>query len=384
MAFKLPTFNDLNNTQKSIIQMLPRTDKIAVIGGPGTGKTIIGIQAAAIMADSGKKCLFLSYSTSLRDFIKNVASTFKLNMNNIEVNSYHSWFWHQIIELGYDNPKEFQDVEYHYDLNKLEKALNMIPKIKKLKYDYIFIDEAQDVQDGLIKFFVQFTNNILVTYDDSQKIGFDEIDDNMPSYDHSNILIDLGIGDKFYDLIENYRNTTQIETVAKSLLSSYDLNDYSLPKVTSSREGPKPRLINCGLNNIKKLCEYIIKKYDKSKSVGVFIGNENHDVGRRIFDEIKSELTTQAKGTGINVLYKYGNKNTNINSVNALSNGIFLMTIKNSKGLEFDETYILSSNMAIKNYQGKNAFYVAFTRAKTLTNIVIDKAASEKNEIEIM
>ena len=383
MSFKLPSINELNNTQKTIISLLSKIIKLAVIGGPGTGKTIIGIHAAGLMADSKKKCLFLSYSTSLRDFIKSVARDFKLNINNIEINSYHSWFWRELKSLGFDDPTTFQDMPYHYDVEKVGRALSVIPTSKKKKYDYIFVDEAQDVQDGLIKYFAQFTNNILVTYDDSQKIGFDEQDDNVPSYDHSNILIDLQIGDRFYDLIDNYRNTTQIEMVAKILLSSYDLNEVSLQKVTSHTDGPLPRLIKLENNDVDKICSYIVNHYDKSKSVGVFIGNDNRDIGRSNFDLLKDRLQKLCKEQGIQFMYKYGSRNTNINSFNALSNGIFLMTVKNSKGLEFDETYVFSSNSSIKNYQGKNAFYVAFTRAKTRTNIVMNIAehANELNEL---
>ena len=72
MSFKLPSYKDLNQTQKVLIQLLPKTEKLAVIGGPGTGKTIVGIQGAIQMMNQGKKCLFLSYSDMLRCFIKNI------------------------------------------------------------------------------------------------------------------------------------------------------------------------------------------------------------------------------------------------------------------------------------------------------------------------
>lgn len=37
MPFKLPSFSELNNTQKLIINLLPKSDKLAIIGGFGSG-----------------------------------------------------------------------------------------------------------------------------------------------------------------------------------------------------------------------------------------------------------------------------------------------------------------------------------------------------------
>lgn len=369
MAFKLPSYSELNNTQKTVINLLGRMEKIAVIGGPGTGKTIIGLQAAALMSKSKGKCLFLSYSVSLCHYITNAANLFNLNIENIEINSYHKWFWHKLIALGY-NPKDLQDKDYLYNLDKLETALNMKSEELKTQYDYIFIDEAQDVQEGLIKFFLQFGKKILVTFDDSQKIG-NENSDALLSYDHSNILNDLKIGDNFFDLIDNYRNTVQIETIAKILFTSYDLNDISLKRVTSKRHGQVPKLIRFKEgNSFDDIAEYIVDNYDKSKSVGVLFSVSDQSHGKDLYDKLKVSLRKYTKLENINLLYKYG-KSLNINSKNALSNGIYLMSLKTSKGLEFDEVYIIGENLSLENYQTKNSLYVAFTRAKNLTNIVL-------------
>lgn len=381
MPFKLPSFSELNNTQKVIINMLPKSDKLAIIGGPGTGKTIIAIEAAAMMANSKKKCLILSYSTSLRDQIKCIAKTFKLNIENIEINSYLRWFWRELERLGYD-PKTLQENEFVYDLSKIENALAIKSTEEKLLYDYIFIDEAQDVQDGLIKFFSQFCKKILVTFDDCQKIGNENGNDSILSYDHSNILIDLKIGDKFFDLIDNYRNTTQIETVARLLFSSYDLNDVTLKKVTSMKHGNKPKLIysNEKLSYVK-IAKYIVDHYDKSKSVAILFDSTSPN-NTALFNNLKEAVNNEIKrqNQDIKFLYKYG-KNSTINSNNSLDNAIFLMSFRTSKGLEFDEVFVLTTDVKIDNYQKRNAFYVAFTRAKSMTYVVVDNASEYNGEI---
>lgn len=381
MPFKLPSFSELNNTQKLIINLLPKSDKLAIIGGPGTGKTIIAIEAAAMMANSKKKCLILSYSTSLRDQIKCIAKTFNLNIENIEINSYLRWFWRELERLGYD-PETLQENEFVYDLSKIENALAIKSIEEKLMYDYIFIDEAQDVQEGLIKFFSQFCNKILVTFDDCQKIGNENGNDSILSYDHSNILIDLKIGDKFFDLIDNYRNTTQIETVARLLFSSYDLNDVTLKKVTSKKHGNKPKLIYSNEKlSYEKIAKYIVDHYDKSKSVAILFDSTSPN-NTALFNDLKEAINNEIKrqNQDIKFLYKYG-KNSTINSNNSLDNAIFLMSFRTSKGLEFDEVFVLTTDVKIDNYQKRNAFYVAFTRAKSMTYVVVDNASEYNGEI---
>ncbi len=384
MAFKLPSFEELNNTQKLIIKLLPNAKKLAVIGGPGTGKTIIAIQAADVMSQSNSKCLILSYSKSLRDQIKCIADTFNLNIDNIEIDSMHAWLWRKLKNLKVADPKILQSHEFTYDICKLKSFLDSIPKSRKLEYDYIFIDEAQDVQDGLIKLLCQFCNHIIVTFDDSQRIGNSEISFySNDTYNHSNILSDLQIGDKYFDLIDNYRNTIQVESVAKTLFSSYDTNDITLNKITSKKVGKRPKLITSKeYMSYSEIAKYIVNHYDLSKSVAVLFNTNGQKGAMGLFNGLKENIENEIKASGrqINFLFKFGNK-TNIDSSNSLDNGIFLMSFKTSKGLEFDEVYVLTTDVEINNYQKRNAFYVAFTRSKTMTYAIIDNLNEVNAEI---
>ena len=385
MSFELPSFEKLNITQKTIINMLPNSEKLAVIGGPGTGKTIIGIEAASLMAGRKNQCLFLTYSRVLLDFIKSIGKKYNLNMDNIKFSTMHSWLYKRLDDLLKEiqsdeeaSPKDFQKKDYVYDIEKLSSFLASIEKSHRIqKYDYIFIDEAQDIQDGLIKVLFHFGKKILVTFDDCQKIG-NENNDAVYSYDHSSILMDLGIGDQFFDLIENYRNTTQIESIAKRLLLNYDTNEVSLNKVTAAKEGLKPKLICLRQEDMSQKCDslakYICQHYDASKSVGVLFGYElGGEQILEVLNCLRDSIKKYIEKYKINakVFYKW-NKSGNITVSNVLENGIFLMSFKSCKGLEFDEVYIVLNDASIVDYKKKNALYVAFTRAKEMVYLVLD------------
>lgn len=381
MPFKLPSFNDLNQTQKILIQLLPKTDKLAVIGGPGTGKTIVGVEGAIQMMHSGKKCLFLSYSRTLKYFIQNIAYDYNLDISKIEIDTFHHWFWYYMIEefkMEQAQLAIYQVQDYVWNIDRLNTLFDTCGKSPEqlIKYDCLFIDEAQDIQDGMMKILKRITRNVFVTYDDSQKVGFEDKTIDALEFDHSNILNDLGIGDRFYDLIDNYRNTREIESVAKDFLSSYDENEMSLVKSTAKRTGPTPKLIRSSTANYTKIANYIADHYDKSKSVAVLIGNDDVSKGREVSDAMLAALRSKLT---INIYYKFGK--TNINSRNALSNGIFLMTMKSSKGLEFDQVYIIADNFSIDKIVGRNSLYVSITRARESANIIMLPTAASNRKI---
>lgn len=397
MPFNLPQYDKLNNTQKLIIEIIKRTmrirensekpvskfvrkKKLAIIGGPGTGKSIIVIHAAKLLAHSNKKCLVLSYGRLLSYQINCVS---KNNDLNLTVTTYHSWFYKTLIELGF-KPEDLQEKDYFYDIDKVEDALNnesIYKKIfeKKLKYDFIFVDEAQDVQDGLIKIFSMFCDNLIVTFDDCQKIGDLNGKDSLESYDHSNILIDLNICNKFIDFIDNYRNTKQIETIGRLVMSSYDTNDKSLYKITSKNIGNKPKLIRSSEKILVSVfAKYVVDHYDKSKSVAVLF----HKSENKLFENLKNAITSEIENQKlkIHLLYKYGNddEKCNIDVDNSLNDSIFLMTFDASKGLEFDEVYVITAGIKINNYKIRNALYVAITRAKSMLYVVLSGDKSSK------
>ncbi len=373
MAFKLPSFKDLNQTQKTLIQLLPKSDKLAVIGGPGTGKTIVGVQGVVQMLGKGKKCLFLSYSRTFKYFLENIIETESIlakYKDEVIIQTFHKWFWNFMktkFDLTNEQLKMYQDQEYVWNIKKLENFFDScgLTENELFEYDYLFIDEAQDIQDGMMKILKRIAKNIFVTYDDSQKVGFEDKDIDALEFDHSNILNDLGIGDRFYDLIDNYRNTKEIESVAKDFLSTYDENEMSLIKTTAKRTGSRPKLIKSS-TDLSEIAKYIVEHYDHSKSLAILFGNDNRDRGREIFDELFEYLQPALKEK---LLYKYGWKHSNINSKNALSNSVFLMTMKTSKGLEFDDVYIIADNFDIEKIVGRNSLYVSLTRAKEMASI---------------
>ena len=91
MAFTLPSKTDFTKIQNQIMNAI-RGRSIAIIGGPGTGKTVLAIHAIndLIMRGYGERSMLIVYSKPLQCFIK---ETLRNKNGNHEISAtWHSWF----------------------------------------------------------------------------------------------------------------------------------------------------------------------------------------------------------------------------------------------------------------------------------------------------
>lgn len=373
----------LSPLQKHIVDEMSMAKSLAVVGGPGTGKTILAMSGMGL--DSNKKQILLTYSRPLSAMIKGC---------NVKSNTIHSFCWQLAKkiedELGdYADDYQFDDDpqalirvinrEYGYDLTgwpqwgKLTAAYNRLSDQgkKDIRYDDIFVDEGQDLPNEAFKFLSLIADRIIVTFDDAQEVGKENDTGSSKlmrkaGVDCNRILSDLSLQDSFYDLIDNFRNTVAIERVAKLFYSNYGGNNFSLRVVAANRpEGSKPKVIFSALN--QQLFDDIADRaYQLNKQVGVIVPDlETFKAAKAFLDNtVTNKILPEAK-----FLYKYGRENNMDQSNNLNQTGVFLVTYQTSKGMEFDDVYLLDCQKnLLQSPADKNRFYVAATRAKeTLT-----------------
>ena len=363
----------LSPLQKHIVDEMSMAKSLAVVGGPGMG------------LDSNKKQILLTYSRPLSAMIKGC---------NVKSNTIHSFCWQLAKriedELGdYADDYQFDDDpqalirvinrEYGYDSTgwpqwgKLAAAYNRLSDQgkKDIRYDDIFVDEGQDLPDEAFKFLSLIADRIIVTFDDAQEVGKENDTGSSKlmrkaGVDCNRILSDLSLQDSFYDLIDNFRNTVAIERVAKLFYNNYGGNNFSLRVVAANRpEGSKPKVIFSALN--QQLFDDIADRaYQLNKQVGVIVPDlETFKAAKAFLDNtVTNKILPEAK-----FLYKYGRENNMDQSNNLNQTGVFLVTYQTSKGMEFDDVYLLDCQKnLLQSPADKNRFYVAATRAKeTLT-----------------
>lgn len=121
----------------NILEGLRKNSRILIEGGPGTGKTTMA--KAYIKRHSGLKGLYLCWTGLL-------ASKVRLDLNKERLDTCIVKTYNNYVKAITD--PEF-NIELRYNTSDFEKDLSTALRkaSKKMEYDYIIVDEAQDVAD---------------------------------------------------------------------------------------------------------------------------------------------------------------------------------------------------------------------------------------------
>lgn len=247
-----------------------------------------------------------------------------------------------------------------------ERILDNADRIPdSFKYDYVMLDESQDLSLNKIRYAKAVACRALsIAADQSQKI-----------YNNGFTWKEVGIsihGQASKKLVGTFRNTREIALLANGLLEynterEANKDEYVAPELPA-RTGPKPVLVRepSVRQENKDICALLQEELQGSpKNVIAILARSWHER-----DIIEALLKQQGFSYGI--IDKY-------HDTKILSPGIKLVTIHSSKGLEFDTVIIpyLDADVFPPKFseigddekddvmnQERNVLYVAMTRSK--------------------
>jgi hypothetical protein len=138
----------LTRQQFRILSKLRYQKRATIVGGAGTGKTLLAMEKATQLAESGLRVLFLCYNKNLGDWVEQ-----RLSHRSIRVSTYHGLVGHARHWAGVSgsgkrmNWDEFNDKAAEIMLD----ALNIIRapggNASSILFDAVIVDEAQDFRD---------------------------------------------------------------------------------------------------------------------------------------------------------------------------------------------------------------------------------------------
>lgn len=344
MGINLPKWEELSKDEQIPIVNLPLEGNFVIIGGPGTGKTILALYRAArwksVHKDKEEEVKFLVYNRPLRQYISDAIETMELPESSVD--SWFRWlFRFYRIASGRSIPTLGA---YEYDFAKIEEFFQ---KNTTKFFNYLILDEAQDFPPPLLRILNSISESVTV-FGDSQQALDNELSKT------ADLTHAFGAERRVFYLSQNYRNTKEISDLAHIF---YTGNADDIP-ARSRLRGSKPRFIRVG--DINKTTE-IISTYaenNPSQTIGVFL----HTTQKLI----KYFNIFEQKGIKHLQMYKaesdLGPKHFSFDSP-----GIKMMTFSSMKGLEFDAVFI--PEIDDSKFDTKDTFllkrmYVGSTRAK--------------------
>lgn len=359
--FSLPGIQDLSKDQEEALA-LPCEGQSLVIGGPGTGKSVVALLRARRLTQDQKNYTFLVYNHLLNQSNRHLFGDEEL----LTSRTWDKWFrdlWKQC--FGQYVPTQEPQVNSKYRPIDWDTVIRLIHELPDAvdplggEPPFLIIDEGQDMPP---KFYEALTNlgfsNFYVVADGNQLLG---PDGSWPQ----DIEDELGIDSaETLKLKTNYRNSLPIATLA---LHFYPDDPASpRPDLPARKSLLTPVLMvygNTPGRSLQKLAERILKQgdLDPRKLIGIITPN------KRVLEKFRCALAEAepALDNGKPPIQTYvsGQENT----LDFGQGGIMIVNVQSCKGLEFDIVFLADIDQHQPKYDEKalkTLFYIMVTRAR--------------------
>ena len=361
---------DLSYEQEDILLGAPLKDIVLIQGPPGTGKTVMAFQRADALVRKNEVVNVIMFNKVLRRFSSNATDE-----KEIEIKTMNAWMWHwwkEMMKKRYPEIEKWKpDWKKMYDI-LLNKQNDGDLSIKKLNWNHLIIDEAQDFSNKLF----EFLNKVRTTFflNDEPPALTILADENQMLTDENSTLeqikSSLQITDKkkVFKLTENWRNTDEII----DLFNHFYTGSETGISTKSGRHGDVPELVFSGTfpKTIKHICRYA-KRFENHE-IGVIVSTNKER--KMYYDALDEELISSM----FNVqTYASGSKVHIADALNFDKEGtVTVLNRASCKGLEFDAVFIpeISSMQIIDGNldQFKMNMYVMSSRARVHLSFIVD------------
>ena len=354
--FNLPGIQDLSKEQEDA-RALPKQGQHLIIGGPGTGKSVLALLRSRRHQQDKDDYIFLVYNKLL-----NQASRQLFGMELCS-QQWQSWFASifkaasgEAVPKLPPNGNGWQEIDWV----RTSEIIAALPIIGGEKHLFLIIDEGQDMPPEFYQaLFNLGFENVYAVADQNQQI--------VPGQNSTRQEIQNGLGIAPNDVIElqdNYRNSHPIARLAREF---YTGDPASPPPALPNRPSAiRPILYTYEQSDFQNLIERILKNADMAPEKLIGLIAPNNKTRERYFealmktkatvkfDNVPPAVQTYLAGSSPDIPFNEG--------------GIMVINAQSCKGLEFDTVFLADINQHFCNTknqdQTKRLFYVMVARAK--------------------
>ena len=373
--FRLP---DKTTMEQDFALDLPEDGLHLLVGGPGTGKSVIALLRALRLARKDKRHSFLAFNKLLVHSSKSLdRNTQKSHVKVINTDTWIHWFrftWRLLLECECPT----LGAAYAIDWKAIRKQLDSTEKIGEPRETHLVVDEGQDMPLEFYEAVVDFgIENIFVVADFNQVLktginaNYPDLCTSLLKKPHLKFNATADNQSEFSDqhvvqLAYNHRNSYPVARLSREFYSVAPQNlPPDLPPQSKTAEVPVLEIYDGSAAGFRKIANRIVLTAigDPTKLIGVLC--PNNEIRKLYEDEIREAANNSSDDSPRIVSYA--------SDAGALPDfsigGIILLNAQSCKGLEFD--YVIIAEIDQFPYfpriaaEQKMLFYVMVSRAIT-------------------
>lgn len=207
--FSLPGIHELNKDQDEALA-LPLEGQHLIVGGPGTGKSVVALLRARHLAENNRTYRTLVYNRLLDRSNRHLFGSDQ----TFNARTWVSWFYEIYKHFFGDVPRhahENTEDSYAIDWAAVEQQVQSLDNIEDHSSRFLVIDEGQDMPPAFYRTLIDLGfENFYVAADQNQQIHPDKCSSRQEI--ENNLAIEPG---DTLELKTNYRNTRPVALLAQ-------------------------------------------------------------------------------------------------------------------------------------------------------------------------
>ena len=357
--FSLPGIHDLNKDQDEALA-LPVEGQHLIVGGPGTGKSVVALLRARRLAQNDRAYRTLVYNHLLDHSNRHLFGsdqTFAAKTWDSWFRDIYKYFFGAVPTHAPEKPGGYRSIDWE----TVEQQVQYLDNIEDQSGKFLVIDEGQDMPPAFYRTLTHLGfENFYVAADQNQQIHPDKCSSRQDIED--TLAIDPG---DTLELKTNYRNTQPIAVLAQHFYPADPASPRpDLPDANSS--AATPELWTYGQANTQTLSEIadrILQMSDRNPRKLIGIITPNNKVRSKFNDALLRANPSLDNGKPTIQTFVSGQREL----PSFAQGGIMIINAQSCKGLEFDAAILADIDQHQPKHDPhafKARFYVMVARAR--------------------
>ena len=351
--FELPGIQDLSKEQEAA-RALPKEGQHLIIGGPGTGKSVLALLRARRHQGDRDDYLFLVFNHLLD------RASGQLIGGDLTSRTWFGWFLETFEKItGQSVPRIAQDdtAFRKIDWTRVDAAVQSLPVKETPRRSFLVVDEGQDMPpkfyDALIglgfdRFFVVADQNQQITEANSSRVELQDC-----------LAID---SDAVIELSQNYRNHFKVARLAREFYTGDPASPP--PELPDPAAGTVPLLYTYEESRLEAVARGILLLADRNPCQLIGVIAPKNTVRERYLRALRS-ARVELDNPRPNIETFHGDNRPDIAFDDG---GILVINAQGCKGLEFDTVVLADIDQHFVPSDDsdvvKRLFYVMVARAR--------------------